>query len=189
MLGAWSAEPASGARPPSLEQVGIISLTVESLFAPPGAAWQRVSPQLRSLRRALLVGWTAVGAIAAGIALAVLVHPLLVLPVLVVAGAVVAWGWWLSGRNWATWGYAERADDLLVTHGVMFKELVVVPYGRMQFVDVTAGPLERRFGIAKVQLHTATPATDALIPGLTPDEAERLRDRLAALGEARAAGL
>jgi membrane protein YdbS with pleckstrin-like domain len=64
-----------------------------------------------------------------------------------------------------------------------------VPYGRMQFVDVTAGPLDRRFGLASVQLHTASAATDARIPGLVPDEAARLRDRLASQGEARAAGL
>ena len=103
--------------------------------------------------------------------------------------AVLIWGWWLIGRNWQSWGYAERGDDLLVTHGVMFKTLVVVPYGRMQFVDVAAGPIDQRFGIATVELHTATPATDAVIPGLLPADAEQLRDRLAALGESRAAGL
>jgi hypothetical protein len=59
----------------------------------------------------------------------------------------------------------------------------------MQFVDVTAGPLQRRFGVATVQLHTAAAATDAQIPGLVPVEAARLRDRLAAHGESRAAGL
>jgi membrane protein YdbS with pleckstrin-like domain len=59
----------------------------------------------------------------------------------------------------------------------------------MQFVDVTAGPLERAFGLATVQLHTAAAATQARIPGLRPDEAARLRDRLAALGEARAEGI
>jgi uncharacterized membrane protein YdbT with pleckstrin-like domain len=63
------------------------------------------------------------------------------------------------------------------------------PHGRMQFVDVTAGPLERLLGLATVQLHTAAAASDARIPGLTAAEAARLRDRLAALGEARAEGL
>jgi membrane protein YdbS with pleckstrin-like domain len=92
-------------------------------------------------------------------------------------------------RSLRSWGYAERADDLLVRHGLMFRRLSIVPYGRMQFVDVTAGPLERLFGLATVQLHTAAAATDAKIPGLPPQEAARLRDRLAALGEARAEGL
>ena len=44
-----------------------------------------------------------------------------------------------------SWGYAEREDDLLVRRGVMFSRLSVVPYGRMQFIDVQAGPLERLF--------------------------------------------
>ena len=66
--------------------------------------------------------------------------------------------------------------------------LVVVPYGRMQYVDVQAGPLDRAFGIARVQLHTASPGTSAHIPGLAADEAARLRDRLTSLGEAQAAG-
>ena len=95
----------------------------------------------------------------------------------------------LLPRSLRSWGYAERADDLLVRHGLMIRRLSIVPYGRMQFVDVTAGPLERLFGLATVQLHTAAAATDARIPGLPPEEAARLRDRLAALGEARAEGL
>jgi membrane protein YdbS with pleckstrin-like domain len=106
---------------------------------------------------------------------------------LVAAG--FAWSWSLIGRNQRSWKYAEREDELLVSHGIMFRQLVVVPYGRMQFVDVAAGPLERSYGIATVELHTATPATDAKIPGLHPDEASRLRDRLSALGQAQAWGL
>lgn len=95
----------------------------------------------------------------------------------------------LIDRQWRAIGYAEREDDLLVKRGLMFRQLVVVPYGRMQFVDVNAGPLDRRFGIATVQLHTASAATDASIPGLPPEEAARLRDRLAQLGLTRTAGL
>jgi uncharacterized protein len=59
----------------------------------------------------------------------------------------------------------------------------------MQFVDVTAGPVERLFGLATVRMHTAAAASDARIPGLESGEAARVRDRLAALGEAQAAGL
>jgi membrane protein YdbS with pleckstrin-like domain len=92
-------------------------------------------------------------------------------------------------RSIRSWGYAERADDLLVRHGLLVRRLSIVPYGRMQFVDVTAGPLERALGLATVQLHTAAAASDARIPGLLPDEATRLRDRLTALGHARAEGL
>ncbi|MCK1798296.1 PH domain-containing protein [Streptomyces sp. XM4193] len=100
-----------------------------------------------------------------------------------------AFGWFALARNWRSWRYAERADDLLISRGVMWRELTVVPYGRMQLVEVTSGPLERRYGLARLQLHTAAAATDAQIPGLVPAEAERLRDRLTELGEARSAGL
>ena len=62
----------------------------------------------------------------------------------------------------------------------MFRRQSVVPYGRMQFVDVTAGPVERFFKLSTVKLHTAAAASDARIPGLEQAEAARLRDRLAA---------
>ena len=92
-------------------------------------------------------------------------------------------------RRCAAWAYLEREDDLLVRRGVLVRRTSVVPYGRMQYVDVTAGPLARRYGLATVTLHTAAAATDAFVPGLRAAEASRLRDRLAALGEARQAGV
>ncbi len=101
----------------------------------------------------------------------------------------VVLGWFLAARNARSWAYAERDDDLLVRHGVLRLRLEVVPYGRMQLVDVSAGPLQRRAGIATVALRTASPDTQARIPGLEPAEAARLRDRLTERGEARAAGL
>lgn len=103
--------------------------------------------------------------------------------------AIAAWLVWLVPRQVGAIGYAEAEDDLLVRKGILFRSLTVVPYGRMQFVDVGAGPLDRRFGVAGVQLHTASAQTDAKIPGLPPEEAARLRDRLTARGEARLAGL
>ena len=42
------------------------------------------------------------------------------------------------------------ARSLLVTSGIMFRRLVIVPYGRMQLVDVTAGPIDRSMGITTV---------------------------------------
>jgi membrane protein YdbS with pleckstrin-like domain len=62
-------------------------------------------------------------------------------------------------------------------------------YINKKFVDVQAGPLARLLGYSSVQLHTASPGSDAHIDGLVPEEASRLRDRLAVRGEARLAGL
>ncbi|MDP9101997.1 MAG: PH domain-containing protein [Actinomycetota bacterium] len=106
--------------------------------------------------------------------------------VLIVTAGVTGLALW---RRVRAWGYAEREDDLLVRRGVLVRRLTVVPYGRMQFIEVTAGPVDRIFGLSTVQLHTAAAASDARIPGLDVAEATRLRDQLTALGEARAAGL
>jgi membrane protein YdbS with pleckstrin-like domain len=106
-----------------------------------------------------------------------------------VALAGVASSVYFVRRRVRAWGYLERDEDLLVRRGVLVRRLSVVPYGRMQLVEVTAGLMERAFGLSTVKLHTAAAHSDARIPGLEPDEAARLRDQLAALGEAKAAGL
>lgn len=162
---------------------------MDDLFAPSDVSWTPVSPKLATLRRLNAAIVAGLAGIAALLVLGLTVGWLYGVLALVVIALVLGWAWVLIGRNQRSWKYAEREDELLVTHGIMFRELVVVPYGRMQFVDVTAGPLERAYGMATVELHTATPATDAKIPGLHPDEAGRLRDRLSALGQAQAWGL
>lgn len=157
-------------------------------FEPAGVTWTPVSPRLATARR--LSGVVPLAVLAVGVGV-----------VAVASGVMAVWGgvgflvaaavwlWWLAGRQASAWAYAEREDDLLVRNGIMFRRVVVVPYGRMQFVDVHAGPVDRIFGIARVQLHTASAGTDAVVPGLVPAEAARLRDRLSSRGQARLAGL
>jgi uncharacterized protein len=162
---------------------------MDPFAAEPGAPWVRVSPRLATARR---MGALALAVLVAGIGIAVTVAaggPQWGFVVLLVVLLALGWTSWVIGRQVRAMGYLERADDLLVVSGVMFRKLVIVPYGRMQLVDVTAGPLDRRFGMAKVQLHTAAATSDAVIAGLPTDRAARLRDHLAALGEQRSAGL
>ena len=157
-------------------------------FEPEGVTWTPVSPRLAAARRVVVLLVTSpIAAVAVVLAL-VLQNPIPLLAGLpwVMFGACALM---LIPRQVRAWGYAERDEDLLVRKGVMFRSMVVVPYGRMQYVDVQAGPLDRRFGLATVQLHTASAGTDAAIPGLSPQEAARLRDRLASAGEARLTGL
>jgi membrane protein YdbS with pleckstrin-like domain len=150
--------------------------------------WQRPAARLLRVRRiqaALvtvplailggLVAATASGAAGAGVAAGILA-----------AGLIAAR---FLARRVAAWGFAERDEDLMVRRGVLVRRLSVIPYGRMQFIDVTAGPIERSFGLATLRMHTAAAASDARIPGLDQDQAARLRDQLAALGQAQAAGL
>ena len=157
-------------------------------FDPVEVEWTRVSPRLASARRVVTCGPLLILAAALAV-LGSVVDARWVTLAAVVPLAVAGWAWWVIGRQVRSWGYAERADDLLIRKGILFRSMVVVPYGRMQYVDVYAGPVDRIFGLAKVQLHTASARSDAYIPGLRPQEAARLRDRLASRGEARLAGL
>lgn len=164
--------------------------TVNELFAPPSANWQHVSTRLRDVRRVMIVGSCAAITVVA-VLLVLIFSRSWWLAALIVLGVAAfgAWGWFWAAANQRSWGYAENGEDLVVTSGVMFKRLVAVPYGRMQFVDVSAGPLHRAYGIASVTLHTASTETAATIPGLAATEATRLRNRLTELGEAHGAGI
>ena len=154
-----------------------------------GLLWRVPSASLLVLRRIEVGVVTLVAAVAAAAVAGRMVSTLAGAGAAVLAVVLGAAAERTATRRYLAWGYAEREDDLLVRRGVLFSRLSVVPYGRMQFVDVTAGPLERSFGLATVKMHTAAAASDARIPGLDREEAARLRDRLAELGEAQAAGI
>ncbi|WP_315987223.1 PH domain-containing protein [Actinomadura sp. HBU206391] len=163
---------------------------MERAFAPPGGLpWARVSPRFTWHRRITVLLTAVPVAAVGGLMVATIAGTM---GALLWVLAVLIWcalGWIVAELAYRSWGFAERADDLLVVHGVFVKRLVVVPYGRMQFVDVTAGLLEQWMGIATVRLNTAAAATDARIPALPAADAALLRDRLAQKGEARTMGL
>lgn len=163
---------------------------------PPGIAWLRVSPKYVTVR---LVGWALGNLIVVAIVSLPLVFVLAaawVWPPLWLAVAVPAvllllaiWRLVLIPRQVRSIGYAEREDDLLIRRGIFFQRTLVVPYGRMQYVDIGAGPVERALGLCTLKLHTASAGTNAEIPGLPASEGARLREQLSARGEARLAGL
>lgn len=156
-------------------------------FSPPGVAFTPVSPSLITVRYIVGVPFFAIGLIAT-LVLAIVVTPWVWIAV-AVAAVFTIWFLWLVPRQVKAIGFAEAEDDLLIRRGVLFKKLTVVPYGRMQFVDVNQGPVDRKFKISKVTLNTASATTDAVLPGLPEDVAHHLRDRLTERGEARLAGL
>ena len=110
-----------------------------------------------------------------------------------IPGAImtVILGWTLAilPRQARAIGYQLREDDLVFRRGILWQRLVAVPYGRMQLVDITHGPLDRGFGIAQLKFVTAAASTGVTIPGLEQATAETLRDHLVAVAESRRTGL
>ncbi|GAA1112344.1 PH domain-containing protein [Nocardiopsis composta] len=176
--------------PPDASQAGPAPGTVEAAFAPPaGGSWVRVSPALDHYLRLTAIA----AAVAAGAPLSALcwlwLGPVWALAAAAVVLAAVPAAWFTAGRARRSWGYAEGRTDLYLTYGLAVRQLVVVPYGRMQVVDVTANLLEQALGIATVRVRTAATTADTRIPGLDLDTAVGLRDRLAARSETFSTGL
>jgi membrane protein YdbS with pleckstrin-like domain len=153
------------------------------------AAWQRVSPKY--------VWIVIVGSLIAALVSAAVVA------FVWYAGDWAWWGWilvaaWAVGngfqlvfapRRARAIGYLMREDDLLIRRGIAWLRFVAVPYGRMQLIDVTRGPVSRWLGLSDLRFVTASASSNVAIPGLPAEAADELRDRLIALAETRRAGL
>lgn len=85
---------------------------------------------------------------------------------------------WLIPHQVRLIRWKEDSDDLIISKGKMWHTITVVPYGRIQFIEVSEGPLESRFGLGTIKLNTASASSDATIPGLPKDQAHELRVRL-----------
>ncbi|MFC6356764.1 PH domain-containing protein [Luethyella okanaganae] len=154
----------------------------------PAGEWKRVSPKYLVVE---IVGTLVAAALFCGGAAAVwlLSRELWSLWVLIGLVAIFLVTLLLEPRRVRSIGYQLREDDLLFRRGIMFQRFVAVPYGRMQLVDITRGPVARLLGLANLKFVTAAALTAVSIPGLPEAEAESLRDRLVALAESRRAGL
>ena len=97
----------------------------------------------------------------------------------IIAGIFLLWQIWLIPRQVYRLGWLETDNDLLLSKGKLWHTFTVVPYGRVQYLDVSQGPIERRYGLKTLRLHTASASVDAKIPGLDADLADELRARIA----------
>lgn len=149
--------------------------------------WRRVSPKFVIVE---LIGGLIFAVLAAA-ASTVLLLLGLYWPAGVLAVVTVGMVVWLAftPRRVRAIGYQLRADDLVFRRGIGWQRLVSVPYGRMQLVDITRGPVARAFGLSELKLVTAAASTNVTIPGLLAADAEELRDHLVSLAESRRAGL
>ena len=88
-----------------------------------------------------------------------------------------AWAILIPRRRYRSWGYRLDEDELHIKSGLWVRSRTIVPFGRVQHIDVSQGPLERRFGVGMLILHTAGTRNSAVaLPGLGLDEAGRIRD-------------
>lgn len=159
---------------------------MDDLFTPPAETWQRLAPKAataRALDTALgnLI-WLVPAVVATWIFLPWWVPAL-------IGGLGLVWLVYFTVRSWRwtrAFGFAEREHDLVITSGLWSRKLIVIPYSRMQSVQVHSGPIERLWGIARISLVTASAETQATIPGLPAADATTLRDRLIEAGEEQA---
>lgn len=163
-------------------------------FAPPSDAWRRVSPKLATVRRISMSIWAFIFFVPASVAAWFVIppgEPVRWLAVVWLALGVAWWVWrWIRARRYvASYGWARREKDLCIVGGLWFRNLEIVPFGRMQVVKVSSGPLLRAFGLSNVELVTASAATNGVIPGLPADEAKALRDLIIELSDAEGSGL
>lgn len=109
-----------------------------------------------------------------------------------------AWVWWTGALLWLpfTGGIAllsyrwppleyrrsrYRVDEELIEieRGVVWREWIAVPRSRVQHLDVSQGPMMRRYGLAALSIYTAgTDYSLVALPGLSYEVAQVLRDRL-----------
>lgn len=97
-------------------------------------------------------------------------------PVIALAAFVLVF---LPGRKWRRWGYSGADQQLRVARGWLFRTDTIVPFSRIQHIDVAQGPVERLFGLASLTVHTAgTHNSIVTLPGLTRADAEAMRDAM-----------
>ena len=84
-----------------------------------------------------------------------------------------------ANRQHSRWGYRLGEDDLRVARGYAFHTDTLVPFVRVQHIDVGQGPVERMCGVAHLVVHTAgTHNSIVTLPGLTRATAEAMRDSI-----------
>ena len=158
------------------------------ILSPAGVEFQHVSPTLAALR--LGNAFALCGALCGAISALVLIVDIPALWWLMVVPAVIALlCLWLIPAQVRALRYALAETDFVIRRGVLKRSMTLVPYGRIQYVDIYQGPVLRLLGISTIKLSTASAKTDATLSGVPAADAARLRDVLAERGSAELMGL
>ena len=101
-----------------------------------------------------------------------------IVPVLV---AYIFMAFVVPKRKYRHWGYDMGSDRLRIVRGYMFYHDTIVPFGRIQHIDVDQGPIDRRYGLATLTVHTAGNHNSTVaLPGLLHADALAMREAIRA---------
>jgi membrane protein YdbS with pleckstrin-like domain len=79
--------------------------------------------------------------------------------------------------HYKRYGYAIRQHDIIFKSGWLFKRWIIVPFNRVQHVEIKKSPIEDLFDLSRLKIFTAGGSgSDATIPGLGHEEAGKLKD-------------
>ncbi len=86
---------------------------------------------------------------------------------------------WYSVHWYKAYQYKLTEAGLKIHKGVFWQQQNMVPRNRVQHIDITTGPLERRYDLSKLVVHTAGSRNATItLPGLLHDDASNLRQEL-----------
>ena len=154
-----------------------LEVTLQDLPRVDAVDWQPLDPNLKKLQQ--LLGLLVLLGAAAPLAFITFATEIPTLP------AIIIWTNWLlvlvavliwPGIALPKHGYVIRDRDILFKKGVIWRSVTAVPFNRIQHVETSSTPFDRKFGIATLQLFTAGGTSgDLKIDGLAADTAEQLR--------------
>lgn len=102
----------------------------------------------------------------------------ILLPALILLGLLVLR---LPTRRYRTRFYAIDDEQLRVVRGLLFRADTVVPFGRVQHIDLNRDPVERYYGLSTLTVHTAGSHNASVrLPGLEDEEARAMRETIRA---------
>jgi membrane protein YdbS with pleckstrin-like domain len=99
---------------------------------------------------------------------------LAIVPAVVIAGLIL---FRIPSRRYHARGYSMADERLRIVSGIWFKSDTVVPFGRVQHIDVEQGPIARMYGLATLTVHTAGSHNASVhLAGLAHDDALNMRE-------------
>lgn len=94
-----------------------------------------------------------------------------ILGILLLFMALLLFEW----RGFKFRGFALRDHDVIFREGWLWRNTTVVPYNRVQHIEINQGPIDRLFDLSSINIFTAGGSSDLEIDGLLPDQAANIK--------------